>query len=102
MRGRQEVRGLMNSFPRLAATLGSIVLALGCAGVKPQATPSGSGGSGNASGLDGFGGSNAPPPPCNGICPDFPATAVVHGTVPSNPGGIFGTPGSGSAGGPCL
>ena len=40
--------------------------------------------------------------PCQGMCTDFPPTPVTVGTVPGNAAEIFGTPGSGVAGGPCL
>jgi hypothetical protein len=91
----------MNRARLLGPMIGSFVLALGCAGVKQDAS-SGTAGSGNATGLGGFGGSSPPPMPCQGMCTDFPSTPVTDGNVPGNPGGIFGTPGSGVAGGPCL
>jgi hypothetical protein len=90
----------MNRARLLGPMIGSFVLALGCAGVKQNPTPSGSG---NATGLGGFGGGTSPPPmPCQGMCTDFPSTPVTDGNVPANPAGIFGAPGSGAAGGPCI
>ena len=77
--------------------------ALGCAGVKPTATPSGTaGGSGNSTGLGGFGGSMTQPMPCVGMCMDFPATPRIEAGAPANAATIFGDPGSGAAGGPCI
>ncbi len=79
--------------------------AFACAGVKEGATPSGSGGStgsGNTTGLGGFGNTGPQINPCQGMCTDFPATPIMDGTVPGNAGQIFGTPGQGAAGGPCI
>jgi hypothetical protein len=78
-----------------------VLAAFGCAGVKNNATPSGTGGTGNTTGVGGFG---AGPQinPCMGTCTDFPSTPVVDGTVPGNPGQIFGAAGQGAAGGPCI
>ena len=59
--------------------LGACGLSLGCAGVKPGVT-SGSAGSGNSTGLGGFGGSVTPPMPCQGTCDDFkPPTMILGG-----------------------
>ena len=80
--------------------LGACGLSLGCAGVKPGSTPTG--GSGNGTGLGGFGGSVTPPMPCQGKCKDFMAAPIMQGSAPANSASIFGTPGSGSSGGPCM
>jgi hypothetical protein len=80
----------------------SIAAALGCAGVKPVANPSGNGGSGNATGIGGFGGMPTMPSPCVGMCTDFPATPRMEPGAPANAPTIFGDPGTGSAGGPCV
>jgi hypothetical protein len=84
-----------------------VLLALGCAGVKQGATSgsSGSTGTGNSTGLGGFGGTGMMVTPCtgpNGQCTDFPSTPVILGSAPSNSASIFGAPGSGSTGGPCI
>lgn len=94
----------MNNTRLWAATLGSFVFALACAGVKPTATPTGTaGGTGNATGLGGFGGTgNMPPPQCMGMCMDFPAEPIKKGNVPANVADIFGPAGSGASGGPCM
>src|SRR5262245_57323599 len=81
--------------------LGAAVLAFGCAGVKPQST-SGTAGSGNGTGLGGFGGSGMMPTPCMGVCTDFPATPDTRPGAPANAATIFGAAGSGSSGGPCI
>ena len=71
---------------RSLAVLGSLCLALGCAGVKPNATgpgtgaSTGNGGSGNTTGT-GTGGTNPPPSTCNGSCADFSSTPVVDGSA---------------------
>jgi hypothetical protein len=36
------------------------------------------------------------------MCIDFPPTPITDGAVPGNAGTIFGAPGSGAAGGPCI
>jgi len=84
-----------------AYLLGTFAVALGCAGVK-QNPGTGNGGSGNGPGLGGFGGGMTMAMPCVGMCKDFPDTPVVVGSAPANAGSIFGTPGSGSSGGPCI
>jgi hypothetical protein len=92
----------------VGAVVGTVAIALGCAGIK-QGTPGngGSGGSGNGTGTGGRGASNGgaggqlPPPTCMGQCTDFPADPVTDGNVPSNAGQIFGGGGNPS-GGPCL
>jgi hypothetical protein len=92
----------MNRARLLGPMIGAFALALGCAGVKPDTSPSGAAGAGNATGLGGFGGSSPPPMPCQGMCTDFPSTPITDGNVPANAADIFGTPGSGAAGGPCV
>jgi hypothetical protein len=97
----------MNNHARplvLACCLAGLA-AFACAGVKEGATPSGnggSGGSGNTTGIGGFGNTGPQINPCQGVCTDFPATPVMDGNVPGNAGQIFGTPGQGAAGGPCI
>ena len=91
----------MNRCPLLFVA-GSIVLALGCAGVKPSSTGSGTAGGGNTTGIGGFGGSMTMSMPCVGQCMDFPTTPVMVGSAPANAATIFGPAGSGSPGGPCL
>ena len=91
----------MNRARLLGPMIGSFALALGCAGVKQDST-SGAAGAGNATGLGGFGGGSPPPMPCQGMCIDFPPTPRTDGNVPANAADIFGTPGSGTAGGPCV
>ncbi len=92
---------------RPLALLGSLCLALGCAGVK-QVSSTGSGGSGastgsGGSGNTGSGGSTVVPTACTGPCTDFPTTPIVDGNVTGSPAQIFGAAGSGnSSGGPCL
>jgi len=81
---------------------GSIVFALGCAGVKPASTGSGTAGGGNATGIGGFGGSMTMAMPCVGQCMDFPPTPVLVGSAPANAATIFGGAGTGSPGGPCI
>jgi len=81
---------------------GSIVFALGCAGVKPASTGSGTAGGGNATGIGGFGGSMTMAMPCVGQCMGFPPTPVLVGSAPANAATIFGGAGTGSPGGPCL
>src|SRR6476661_6089428 len=93
----------MNRARLLTWTFGSLALALGCAGVKPNAGGTGTGATGNSTGIGGFGGSGMTVAmPCVGTCKDFPSTPVVVGSAPANAGSIFGTPGSGSTGGPCM
>jgi len=87
---------------RLLMTI-PFAVALGCAGVKPSATQTGSGGgSGNTTGIGGFGGSMTQPMPCLGMCMDFPATPRMEPGAPANAPSIFGDPGSGASGGPCV
>jgi hypothetical protein len=84
----------------LGSMIGSVVLALGCAGVKPGAT---TGTGGTVPGLGGFGGRTDPVvPPCVGPCTDFPSAPIIVTGAPSNAPTIFGSPGSGSTGGPCM
>jgi hypothetical protein len=83
------------------AILGSVALALGCAGVKPTAT-TGTGGTGNVLGIGGSGGAVTTPMPCQGLCTDFKADPVIISPAPANAATIFGSAGSGSPGGPCL
>jgi hypothetical protein len=87
----------------LAASIfmGVCGVTLGCAGVKPGVT-SGSAGTGNGTGLGGFGGSVTQPMPCQGMCTDFKDVPIMQGSAPSNSATIFGDPGSGSPGGPCM
>jgi hypothetical protein len=93
---------------RPLALLGSLCLALGCAGVKSNVSGSGTGastghgGSGNNTGT-GTGGTTPPPSTCNGTCADFSSTPVVDGSV-TNGGAAattFGAAGN-SSGGPCI
>ena len=83
------------------AAIGGVVLALGCAGVKTNATTA-TGGTGNVLGTGGTGGGVTPPMPCQGLCTDFSSMPIMVGNVPANAPTIFGDPGTGSAGGPCL
>src|SRR5665213_2955143 len=104
-----EVRASLMTRARSLAVLGSLCLALGCAGVKPNATgpgtgaSTGNGGSGNTTGT-GTGGTNPPPSTCNGSCADFSSTPVVDGSANGGSAAtIFGAAGSGnSSGGPCI
>jgi len=103
-----EVRASLMTRARPLAVLGSLCLALGCAGVK-QNPGSGSGGSGASTGKGGNGnstgsGGSGPPPSCVGTCADFPTTPIIDGSANSGTAAqIFGAAGSGnSSGGPCL
>jgi hypothetical protein len=91
----------MNRARLFAALGGAIVLALGCAGVKPGAT-AGSGGTGNVLGGGGSGGMMTQPMPCQGKCIDFKPAPIMEGSPPANAATIFGPAGSGSSGGPCM
>ncbi len=93
------------------ALLGSLCLALGCAGVKSNVSGTGTGastghgGSGNSSGTGtGTGGTTPPPSTCNGSCTDFSSTPIVDGSANGGSAAtIFGAAGSGnSSGGPCI
>ena len=95
---------------RPLALLGSLCLALGCAGVKQVSSP-GSGGSGSGAstgsggnGSTGAGGTSAPITACNGPCTDFPTTPIIDGSANGGSAAtIFGAAGSGnSSGGPCI
>jgi len=87
--------------------LGSLCLALGCAGVKSVATAPGNGGSGASTGAGGIGNSGAGGTvptimACNGPCTDFPTTPIVDGSANMGSAqGIFGATGN-SSGGPCI
>jgi hypothetical protein len=104
-----EVRASLMMYPRPLALLGSLALAMGCAGVK-QNPGSGGGGSGGSTGKGGngnstgSGGTTPPPSNCNGACTDFPTTPVIDGSANSSTSAqIFGAAGSGNgSGGPCL
>src|SRR6476619_4400658 len=75
---------------------------LGCtAGVKTQGSPGG-GGSTGTGGTTGGGGGAPRVVPCNGMCTDFPADPIVDEGAPGNSSQIFGDPGGGASGGPCL
>jgi hypothetical protein len=105
-----EVRASLMMRARPLALLGSLSLLLGCAGVKSNATTTGSGGSGGSGAKGGSGnntgtgGTTPPPSNCNGACTDFPTTPVIDGSANSTTAAqIFGAAGSGnSSGGPCL
>lgn len=95
---------------RPLALLGSLCLALGCAGVKQVSSP-GSGGSGSGAstgsggnGSTGAGGTSAPITACNGPCTDFPTAPIIDGSANGGSAStIFGAAGSGnSSGGPCI
>ena len=93
----------MNRARLLGPMIGSFALALGCAGVKPDSSQRRAPRArATRPGLGGFGGSSPPPMPCQGMCTDFPPTPITDGNVPANAADIFGTPGSGAAGGPCV
>jgi hypothetical protein len=103
-----EVRASLMICARPLALLGSLCLALGCAGVK-QTSSSGTGAStghgGNGSGnTTGSGGTTPPPSTCNGTCADFSSTPIVDGSANGGSAAtIFGAAGSGnSSGGPCV
>src|SRR5262245_49907197 len=70
-------------------------------------TDDGGAGSGGVSGFGGsvsnggVGGSFMPSPACD-VCTDFPKDPILDGAAPANAGELFGAPGSGDAGGPCL
>jgi hypothetical protein len=88
---------------------GWCLLATGCAGIN-DASPNGTAGTkgtgtGNgpgSGGSSGAAGAGAPIPACNGVCTDFPVAAIIDGSVPSNAAMIFGAPGAGASGGPCI
>jgi len=94
----------MKRVVRLGSMIGLLATAFGCAGVKQNASSGSAGGTGtgNGSGIGGFGGSMMMVKPCNGMCTDFPATPVIVGSAPANSATIFGAPGTGSSGGPCI
>ncbi len=101
-----EVKASLMMRARCLALLGSLALALGCAGVKEK-PGSGTGGTGASTGSggsgNGAGGSTPPPAACNGVCTDFSSTPVIDGSANGGSAAqIFGPAGSGNNGGPCL
>jgi len=90
----------MNRAARFGSMIVLLAAAFGCAGVK-QGASTGTAGSGNHTGLGGFGGSGMMVMPCNGMCADFPATPVVVGNAPGNSASIFGGTNAGTSG-PCI
>ena len=100
------LQGLMG----LVATA-SLLAGVGCAGVKPQQSPSGSGGSSSSSGgSNGRGGNSSgsggtiTPTGCNGQCTDFEPTSdnpnpIIQQGVPGDVATMFGNP---SGNGPCI
>jgi len=79
-----EVKASLMMRARCLALLGSLALALGCAGVKEK-PGSGTGGTGASTGSggsgNGAGGSTPPPAACNGVCTDFSSTPVIDGSA---------------------
>src|SRR5512142_2724920 len=103
--GSERPMNRADRFVTVSSTI-ALLLALGCAGVKQTSSSgtSGSTGTGNATGLGGFGGTGMMVIPCNGpngLCTDF-KDPIKMGSVPGNVDSIFGSAGTGSAGGPCL
>jgi hypothetical protein len=91
----------------LSTWLGAaLIVAGGCAGVKPAASPGAGGAVGTAGhagniGIGGFGGSGPMmPEPCVGLCMDFPTDPIFDVGVSHDVAGMFGSPST--TGGPCV